>query len=111
MDMAGSDQFELAARVHLAQFGSCASVGADSTTGFDPWFPLAGFDNQGTAAKRVCASCPVKDECLAVALTYGEDYGIWGGLTAAERRDLNRSTQNTAPAIPAERCFAVSTAA
>lgn len=107
-----TDHTELAARVRLAEFGSCASVGADSNTGFDPWFPFAGFDNQGMAAKRVCASCPVKDECLTVALTYGEDYGIWGGLTAAERRDLACTTQaKTAPASSAERSFPVSRAA
>lgn len=83
------NQVELVARVRLAVFGSCASVGTDSTTGFDPWFPLSGFDADGQAAKRICASCPVQDDCLAVALTYNEDFGIWGGLTAAERRDLD----------------------
>ena len=79
---------ELAARLRLTQFGSCASVGADSNTGFDPWFPLSGFDDDAQAAKRICASCPVQDDCLAVALTFNEDFGIWGGLTAAERRAL-----------------------
>lgn len=84
----GETDTELSARVRLAWFGSCASVGADAGIGFDPWFPLSGFDDQGQAAKRVCASCPVQDDCLQVALTFNEDYGIWGGLTAAERRAL-----------------------
>lgn len=35
-------------------------------------------------AKAVCATCPVKDACLAAATD--DDHGIWGGLTRDERR-------------------------
>lgn len=38
------------------------------------------------AAKRVCARCPVLMECREHALLQPEPYGVWGGLTAAERR-------------------------
>jgi WhiB family redox-sensing transcriptional regulator len=41
-----------------------------------------------TAAKQVCRGCPVRVECLAEALRRRERYGVWGGLTAAERRAL-----------------------
>ena len=37
-------------------------------------------------AKAVCAGCVVQDQCLAQALANGERYGVWGGLTADERR-------------------------
>ncbi|MFF3595000.1 WhiB family transcriptional regulator [Kitasatospora indigofera] len=37
-------------------------------------------------AKRVCARCPVLLECREHALVQPEPYGVWGGLTAAERR-------------------------
>jgi WhiB family redox-sensing transcriptional regulator len=37
-------------------------------------------------AKRVCARCPVLLECREHALMMPEPYGVWGGLTAAERR-------------------------
>ena len=37
------------------------------------------------AAKLVCGSCPVRAECAAHALTVQEPYGVWGGLTEAER--------------------------
>jgi WhiB family transcriptional regulator, redox-sensing transcriptional regulator len=40
------------------------------------------------AAKRVCARCPVLLECREHALLQPEPYGVWGGLTAAERRVL-----------------------
>ncbi len=38
------------------------------------------------AAKGVCARCPVMIECREHALLQPEPYGVWGGLTAAERR-------------------------
>lgn len=38
------------------------------------------------AAKRRCVGCPVQPDCLAYALATGDRYGIWGGLTFAERR-------------------------
>lgn len=39
-------------------------------------------------AKAVCEGCSVREECLDYALENNERYGIWGGLTDAERRDL-----------------------
>ena len=41
-------------------------------------------------AKLVCASCPVREKCLDYAIRNYEMYGIWGGHTAPERRDLRR---------------------
>ena len=37
-------------------------------------------------AKSICRICPVGEECLDYAMTIREPYGIWGGLTEAERR-------------------------
>lgn len=31
------------------------------------------------AAKRICALCPVMEECLAGALARREPWGVWGG--------------------------------
>ena len=48
---------------------------------------------QGSAqhqAKRVCAGCPVKLECLAAALDNRIEFGVWGGLTERERRVVLR---------------------
>ncbi len=39
-------------------------------------------------AKAVCAGCTVRQECLETALAQNERYGIWGGLTDVERRQL-----------------------
>ena len=42
-------------------------------------------------AKRICASCDVREECLEAALARHESYGIWGGLNEFERRGLLRT--------------------
>jgi WhiB family redox-sensing transcriptional regulator len=36
-------------------------------------------------ARRICGRCPVRLDCLAVALATSNAGGIWGGLTEAER--------------------------
>src|SRR5512144_1189770 len=43
-----------------------------------------------TLAKRICLTCPVLPECTAHALATDERYGVWGGLTPAERDRLRR---------------------
>lgn len=39
-------------------------------------------------AAAICAICPVRHQCLAWALTQGEDEGIWGGTTPEARISL-----------------------
>jgi WhiB family transcriptional regulator, redox-sensing transcriptional regulator len=50
----------------------------------DLFFPEVGERNP--AAKAVCGRCAVRQQCLAVALDNREPYGIWGGLSADERK-------------------------
>lgn len=38
--------------------------------------------------KALCETCGVRDECLTEAMREREPWGIWGGLTVAERKDL-----------------------
>lgn len=42
-------------------------------------------------ARRVCATCPVKVECLEYALRYRIEHGVWGGASERERRRILRS--------------------
>ncbi|GGQ66248.1 WhiB family transcriptional regulator [Kitasatospora griseola] len=49
-------------------------------------------------AKAVCAGCPVREMCLALALRRGEPHGVFGGLTADERRLLKRRENRKAVA-------------
>jgi hypothetical protein len=36
-------------------------------------------------AKALCKTCPIVSECLTFALERNERFGVWGGLSAAER--------------------------
>ena len=38
------------------------------------------------AAKQICGTCPVAEQCREHGLDTGPEFGIWGGLTPAERR-------------------------
>ena len=38
-----------------------------------------------SAAKAVCATCPVLAACAAHALAVREPYGVWGGMSEDER--------------------------
>ena len=40
------------------------------------------------AAKRLCATCPVRKQCATHALTVNEEYGVWGGFSENERATL-----------------------
>ncbi len=39
-------------------------------------------------AKAICVVCPVIRDCTDYALSIREPFGIWGGLTEVERREL-----------------------
>ena len=52
-------------------------------------------------AKAVCANCVVKSECLEYALTNGEHFGVWGGMSERERRRERRLRKSTVGAVPA----------
>jgi WhiB family transcriptional regulator, redox-sensing transcriptional regulator len=64
-----------------------ACTGSDNTI----FYPEeGGGDDWGGEAKAICAKCRVRTNCLDYALTSREEYGIWGGHTAAERRRILR---------------------
>jgi WhiB family redox-sensing transcriptional regulator len=55
----------------------------------EEFFPSDGVGVE--KARRICADCPVKAECLEYALTYRIDHGVWGGASERERRRILRS--------------------
>lgn len=62
------------------------------------FFPIGdgvAAQKQISRAKAVCQHCPVRAQCLDCALSTGQDAGIWGGLTAGERRGLRRNGMRT----------------
>lgn len=50
------------------------------------WFPGRGDHDAVARAKKVCGACTVRSECLDAHL--GDRDGIYGGLTARERRQV-----------------------
>jgi WhiB family redox-sensing transcriptional regulator len=58
--------------------------------GVDPdlFFPERGASAR--EAKEVCRGCVVREDCLRHALSNGERFGIWGGLSERERRRMRR---------------------
>ncbi|MFF8430686.1 WhiB family transcriptional regulator [Streptomyces sp. NPDC016566] len=46
------------------------------------------------AAKIVCSTCRLQDRCLEMAMQEPQPLGIWGGLTATERRGLSRRSRD-----------------
>lgn len=58
------------------------------------FFPERGDNHHDiNAAKRVCRSCEVREQCLEYALTNYETIGIWGGMSERERRTIRRRTR------------------
>lgn len=55
---------------------------------------------QAELARAVCRRCPVIDECLQWALSTGQDAGVWGGLTADERRAMRQRLADTPSTAP-----------
>lgn len=63
-----------------------------SCHGADPdlWYPRRFDAATEQAAKAICATCPVRHQCLIEALEHNEGFGIWGGLSETDRRTLRR---------------------
>jgi WhiB family transcriptional regulator, redox-sensing transcriptional regulator len=64
-----------------------ACTGSDNTI----FYPEeGGGDDWGGEAKAICAKCRARVACLDYAMTSREEFGIWGGHTATERRRIRR---------------------
>lgn len=55
----------------------------------DVFFPEVGSAPLAQV-RKICAGCPVSAECLELALRERIVWGVWGGLTSAERKRLRR---------------------
>lgn len=69
----------------------------------DDWYAYAACHGQdtnlfyppkhlkATAAKQVCARCPVATQCLEYALDMNDMNGVWGGMSPEERKEIRRA--------------------
>ena len=67
-----------------------ACRGAD----IDLFFPVS--EDDAGPAKEICATCPVREACLEWAMATHQEDGIFGGMTATERRRLRRRRRSAA---------------
>ena len=68
-----------------ADHAKCASEDADA---------LFATSSAQREMRDICQDCPVRIYCLADALQSNMRYGLWGGLTERERRQLLRAKPN-----------------
>jgi WhiB family redox-sensing transcriptional regulator len=96
VSIAASDRLDLAA---VAQPPAWSEQAICSSVDLDLFFPAKGAPS--APAKKICASCPVRQECLDYAdsiesgaaglpTSYGAN-GVWGGLSPRERAARRRS--------------------
>lgn len=80
--------------------GLCVSGGELS----EIFFPQGRKDEvaqKNQKAKDICRNCRVIDRCLDYALSRGEPYGTWGGLTEKERSSILRA-RSTGVKLPGQ---------
>ncbi len=77
----------------------------DSTTGWMAlglcrmYSPSTFFPSDGVGvdkARKICAGCPVKTECLEHALEHRIEHGVWGGCSERERRRILKRRRDVA---------------
>jgi WhiB family transcriptional regulator, redox-sensing transcriptional regulator len=64
------------------------------TEDLEMFFPVGASGpalRQLAGAKSVCRRCPVLLQCRVWALSTGQETGVWGGLSAGERRVMRWS--------------------
>ena len=81
----------------VIRYAGCADGDLDP----DQWFPVsmdpARARQEAAAAIAVCTGCLVRGECLVLSLRHWDlsQYGVWGGLVAADRARLRRGLTAT----------------
>jgi WhiB family redox-sensing transcriptional regulator len=61
--------------------------------------PSTFFPSDGVGvevARRICATCAVKEPCLEYALRNRIDHGVWGGCSERERRRILKRRRDLA---------------
>lgn len=64
------------------------------------FFPVSWAKTHETTmaeGKAICAVCPVRRQCLDFAIDTHQEYGLWGGMDAQERRRERRRRTAQAP--------------
>lgn len=71
-----------------ARYAACLSADPEA------FFAEFGDDpNLTKKAKAICRTCPVITECADYAIAASEIYGVWGGLSPADRKEIRRRSR------------------
>jgi hypothetical protein len=64
----------------------------------DAWFPEQGYGTNGDIvyARNICNNCIHKAECAEWGIKF-ERFGIWGGLSAYDRKQIRRKRNIVLP--------------
>ena len=73
--------------------GSWMAKGACRAYPPNTFFPSDGVGVD--RARKICATCPVTDQCLEYALANHIDHGVWGGCSERERRRIAKRRRLT----------------
>lgn len=72
----------------------------------DPDFFFSDKSEETAVAKSLCGGCPVRQQCLAAALSRQEPCGVWGGelfedgAVIAQKRTVGRPRLSQSPTAP-----------
>ena len=86
--MAAVAHLELTPTTEWQQRGLCRANDSEI------FFPPAHFEHKPereareAKAKAICAGCPVRVDCLTWALAVREPYGVWGGASEGDRKQM-----------------------
>ena len=50
--------------------------------------------HQVKLAKKACQTCPLIKPCGEFAIKYKEEYGVWGGLSSLDRRNIRKGKRS-----------------
>ena len=58
--------------------------------GADPDLFFVEIGQSNAEAKKLCARCPVREECLDYALRHDIRHGVWGGKSEKDRKTIRK---------------------
>ena len=76
-------------KVPYPDFTGCEPCVGLDTSVFYPDFEPSYLDDVRYVSKFICSGCPMREPCLLYALHH-EMYGIWGGVSEQERRNMRK---------------------
>jgi WhiB family transcriptional regulator, redox-sensing transcriptional regulator len=73
------------------EFGSCREHPPNV------FFPVDGVGVE--VAKRICAKCPVREQCLEYAVENRIEHGVWGGTSERGRRRIAQARRRESEVV------------